>query len=69
MASIDFVPSIENVLDSEDISWDGDGNRLASWEINGSWQWVLYTELRRACEIAYDAADPNWPGNVKIAVA
>ena len=66
MPTTDFVPSVENVLDSNPISWDADGNRLVSWEVNGGWQWVLYTELRKACEDAYDPLMPNWPAMVEI---
>jgi hypothetical protein len=63
---MNLVPSVENVLDSNPISWDADGNRLVSWEVNGGWQWVLYTKLRKACEDAYDPLMPNWPAMVEI---
>ena len=66
MPTIDFVPSVENVLDSNPFSWDADGNRLVSWEVNGGWQWVPYAELRKACEDAYDPLMPNWPAMVEV---
>ena len=66
MPTSEFVPSIENVLDSNPISWDADGNRLVSWEVNGGWAWVPYTELRKACEAAYDSTMPSWPAMVEI---
>ena len=61
MTTADFVPSVENVLDSNPFSWDADGNRLVSWEVNGYWQWVSYVELRKACEDAHDPLMPAWP--------
>jgi hypothetical protein len=66
MSTSEFVPSIENVLDSNPISWDADGNRLIEWEVNGGWQWIPYAELREACEAAYDPTMPNWPAMVEI---
>ena len=67
MTTAEFVPSIENVLDSNPVSWDADGNRLVSWEVNGGWAWVPYAELRKACEAAYDSTMPSWPAMVEIA--
>jgi hypothetical protein len=65
MTTTEFVPSIENVLDSNPISWDADGNRLVSWEVNG-WEWVPYAELRKACEAAFCPTMPSWPAMVEI---
>jgi hypothetical protein len=66
MITTEFVPSIENVLDSNPVSWDAGGNRLVSSKVNGGWVWVLYTELRKACEAAYDSTMPSWPAMVEI---
>ena len=65
-ADSEFVPSIENVLDSNPISWDAKGDRLVLWEMVGGWQWVPYATLRKACEAAYDKSMPNWPSMVEI---
>ena len=66
MTATEFVPSIENVLDSNPVSWDADGNRLVSWEVSGGWVWVSYAELRKACESAYGSTMLNWPAMVEI---
>jgi len=62
----EFVPSIENVLDSNPVSWDEDGICLVSWKVNGGRVWVPYAELRKACEAAYDSTMPSWPAMVDI---
>ncbi len=59
--------SIENVLDSNPVSWDEDGICLVSWKVNGGRVWVPYAELRKACEAAYDSTMPSWPAMVEIA--
>jgi hypothetical protein len=66
MTTTEFVPSIENVLDSNPVSWDEDGICLVSWKVNGGRVWVPYAELRKACEAAYDSTMPSWPAMVEI---